>query len=63
MSNIHVKIEKNGGIEMLTVSVPISKRPSGSGKTTIIASTNGNQSSDVIVNGKQVIVGLNAYIK
>lgn len=43
--NIIVKTEKQGNIEMLTVSIPISKRPSASGKTTVVASTNGNQAN------------------
>lgn len=38
-------------------------RPSASGKTLVIASTNGNQATSVIVNGKPVVIGLNAYIK
>ncbi len=63
MTNIQAKIEKQGGIEVLTVTLPISKRPSASGKTTIIASTGGNQPTGIIVDGKPVIIGLNAYIK
>jgi len=56
------KIEKVNGIEVLTVSIPISKRPSASGKTTVVASSNGNKPTEVQVDGKPVIVGLNAYI-
>lgn len=37
-------------------------RPSASGKTLVIASTGGNQATSVVVNGKPVVVGLNAYI-
>jgi hypothetical protein len=36
--------------------------PSASGKTLIVATTHGNQPTDVTVNGKPVIVGVNAYI-
>lgn len=63
MTNITAKIEKNGTVDMLTISVPIQKRPSATGKTTIVASTNGNQPTAVQVDGKPVIIGLNAYIK
>jgi hypothetical protein len=63
MSNIIVKIEKQGAIEMLTVSVPIQKRPSASGKTMVVATTSGNQPTSILIDGKPVIVGLNAYIK
>jgi len=63
MSNVIAKIEKKDDIEVLTVTLPISKRPSASGKTMIIASTNGNQPLSITIDGKRVILGLNAYIK
>jgi len=37
--------------------------PSSSGKTLVIASTCGNVVTSAQVNGKPVIIGLNAYIK
>jgi len=36
---------------------------SKSGKTLVVASTHGNQKTDVTINGKPVTVGVNAYIK
>lgn len=63
MTNLIAKIEKQGNVEMLTVSLPISKRPSASGKTMVVASTNGNQATTITIDGKPVIIGLNAYIK
>jgi hypothetical protein len=63
MTNITVKLEKINGIDMLIVSLPVSKQPSASGKTIVIASTHGNQPTTVNVDGKPVILGLNAYIK
>ncbi len=47
----------------LVISIPIEKRPSSSGKTTIVASTNGNVPTTVQVDGKPVVLGLNAWIK
>lgn len=38
-------------------------KPSSSGKTLVVASTRGNVVTDVLVNGKPVTIGLNAYIK
>ena len=38
-------------------------KPSASGKTLVIATTHGNQPTEVSIKGKPVIVGLNAYIK
>jgi hypothetical protein len=37
--------------------------PSASGKTLVVASTHGNQPTDVKVDGKPLIVGVNAYIR
>lgn len=37
--------------------------PSASGKTLVVASTHGNVVTDVLIDGKPVTIGLNAYIK
>jgi hypothetical protein len=58
MKNVDMKLEGN----ILTIKVDLTKEfgPSSSGKTIIIASTEGNQS----VEGKEdVKVGLNVYKK
>lgn len=60
---MQVSVIKQGNVDVLQIQVPIVKRPSASGKTTIVASTNGNQPSTIQVDGKPVIIGLNAYIK
>jgi hypothetical protein len=36
---------------------------SATGKTRLIASSNGNQKTDILVKGQTVVIGLNAYIK
>jgi len=58
---IQAKIE-NGH---LIVAVPMNATPvpSSSGKTRVVASTHGNVTTEVLVDGKPVIVGFNAYIK
>lgn len=61
--NIVTKLEKQGEVEMLTISLPIVKRPSSSGKTMVVASTNGNHATSIVIDGKPVIIGVNAYIK
>jgi hypothetical protein len=38
-------------------------RPSASGKTLVVCSTHGNIATTAQVDGKPVVVGLNAYIK
>ncbi len=58
MKNVDMKIDGN----MLTISVDLSKSfgPSSSGKTTIIATTEGN----VAVEGREEVkIGLNIYTK
>ena len=52
----------NQKAKTLTVTLPLSVGPSKSGKTTVIASSRGNQTfKDVTFDGKPVTVGLNAY--
>lgn len=49
---------------MLVVRIPMTTpTPSASGKTLSVASSGGNKATTVQVNGKPVIVGINAYIK
>lgn len=52
---------KNGN---LCIEIPVAKtpQPSTTGKTLVVASTRGNKETEVKVNGKSVIIGLNAYI-
>lgn len=48
----------------LCIEIDLEKpTPSASGKTLVVASTRGNAVTDVLVDGKPVTVGLNAYIK
>ena len=47
----------------IIVTLPISKQPSKTGKTLVIASTHGNQASTAVIDGQAVIVGCNCYIR
>ena len=48
----------------LVIRIPMTKPvPSSTGKTMSVASSHGNQKTDVMIEGKPVIVGVNAYIK
>ena len=48
----------------LVITIPMQKpTPSASGKTLVVASSHGNQPTSAQVNGKPIILGLNAYIK
>lgn len=48
----------------LVIEIPLNVVPvsSTSGKTLVVASTHGNKVTDAQVNGKNVVIGLNAYI-
>ena len=48
----------------LVIEIPLNPAPvpSGTGKTLVVASTHGNKVTEAQVNGKNVVVGLNAYI-
>lgn len=57
-----MKVEVKG--KKLLIEIDIEEpKPSSSGKTLVIASSRGNAVTDATVNGKPVIIGLNAYIK
>lgn len=57
-------ITKVKGQDVLTVEIPINVYESASGKTMVIASSRGNQPlPGVTHDGKQVILGLNAYVR
>ena len=48
----------------LVITIPMQKpTPSASGKTLVVASSHGNQPTSAQVNGKPIILGLNAYIR
>jgi len=47
--------------DKVIIEMPISERSSKTGKSTIIASTNGNVDANVEYNGKPVKIGVNVY--
>lgn len=51
--------------EYLVIRVPLNPKPmpSSTGKTLVVASSHGNKQTEVEVQGKPVIVGVNAYIQ
>jgi hypothetical protein len=57
-----MKVEIKGNELIITVEMQ-KPTPSASGKTLVVASSHGNQATTAIIDGKPVIVGLNAYIK
>jgi len=57
---MNVEIKGNELVITIEMQTPT---PSASGKTLVIASSHGNQKTEAIIDGKPVIIGLNAYIK
>lgn len=53
---------KNGNL-ILTIPFSEKGRDSASGKTMVHATTSGNVESGVMVNGKPLVIGVNAYTK
>jgi len=57
-----MKVEIKGN--ELVITIPMTKpAPSASGKTLVVASSRGNKATAALVDGKPIIVGLNAYIR
>ena len=57
---MEVKIEGDKLIIIIEMQKPT---PSASGKTLVVATTHGNPQTQCIVEGKPLVIGLNAYIK
>ena len=56
-----MKAEIKGNNLVITIEL---QKPtlSASGKTKVVASTHGNKETDVVIEGKRVTIGVNAYI-
>lgn len=49
---------------VLVIRIPLeAPRPSATGKTLIVASTGGNVVTTATIDGKPIVVGLNAYVR
>ncbi len=49
--------------DVLVIRIPITApTPSSSGKTLVVASTRGNQKTAVQIDGKDLYLGVNAYV-
>ena len=57
-----MKVEMKDGNLIITIPMHEPQR-SASGKSLVVASSKGNKPTEVMVKGKPVIVGLNAYIE
>lgn len=47
----------------LVITLPMqTPSPSASGKTLVVASSHGNQKTEAEIDGKRIVIGVNAYI-
>ena len=53
----------DGGYLVIRVPLKAKPTPSSTGKTLVVASSHGNKQTEVEIDGKPVIVGVNAYIQ
>lgn len=48
---------------VITIDMNPKPIPSSTGKTLVVASSHGNQATTAMIDGKPIIVGVNAYIR
>ena len=48
---------------VITIDMNPKPIPSSTGKTLVVASSHGNQATTAMIEGKPIIVGVNAYIR
>lgn len=51
--------------EYLVIRVPMNPKPvpSSTGKTLVVASSHGNKQTEVEIDGRPLVIGVNAYIQ
>ncbi len=65
VATIEARKDGKKGDQDLVIRLPLLNPPvpSGTGKSLVVASTRGNAVTELEVNGKNVTIGVNAYIK
>ena len=58
-----MQVEVKNNKLIITIDMNAKPTPSASGKTLVVASSHGNQQTSVMIDGKPVIVGVNAYVR
>ena len=58
-----MKVEIKDGFLIITLPLNSMPAPSASGKTLVVASSHGNKDTTAVMQGKPVVVGVNAYIR
>lgn len=59
-----MKVEIDKESNELVIRIPLQEpAPSASGKTLVVASSHGNQRTDATIDGQNITIGVNAYIR
>lgn len=59
---MNVEIKGKGKDKKLVVELPVNEYISRSGKSLVVASTNGNKPTECEYKGQNIVLGVNAYI-
>lgn len=57
-----VEIKNEGSVQVIVITLPVSKRASKTGKSTIVAGTNGFAATAATIDGQPVKVSVNCII-
>lgn len=57
-----MKAEIKGGKLIIEIDLDKERKPSASGKSIVVASTRGNLTTSTMVDGKPLVVAVNAYV-
>lgn len=58
-----MKAEIKGKKLHIEIDLDEPRTPSASGKSIVVASTRGNKTTELIVDGKPLVIAVNAYVK
>lgn len=58
-----MKAEIKGKKLLIEIDLDVQPKKSASGKSIVVASTRCNQTTDVMVNGQNLVIAVNAYVK
>ncbi len=57
-----MKASIKGNILTIEIEMDKDRKPSASGKSIVVASTRGNKTTELDVDGKKLVIAVNAYV-
>lgn len=58
-----MEVELEDGFLVIRIPVKDPPVPSSSGKSLVVATSNGNKETELEIDGKKLVIGLNAYLR